>query len=167
MEFRLWIGVWIFLFLFIIVAFNLSFLVKYITRFTEDCFATLVAIVFIFDAVKSVLKLKNLKLKSINENLISSNNSNEESLSLNEISLVDERQDATFYFSFILFITSFGFCMILKSFKKSLIYQLKYCFCWFLNFGKLSSKSKHCISQGKKLYKRFFCPDCNCHYFIL
>lgn len=35
MEFRLWIGLWTALFLTILVAFNLSFLVKYITRFTE------------------------------------------------------------------------------------------------------------------------------------
>ena len=52
MEFRLWIGLWIGFFLLIFVAFNLSFLVKYITRFTEDSFASLVAIIFIIDSFK-------------------------------------------------------------------------------------------------------------------
>ena len=58
MEFRLWIGLWIGFFLLIFVAFNLSFLVKYITRFTEDSFASLVAIIFIIDSIKYTYKLK-------------------------------------------------------------------------------------------------------------
>ena len=60
LEFRLWIGVWIFLLLIICVAFNLSFLVKYITRFTEDCFASLVAFIFIYDAIREILKIRKL-----------------------------------------------------------------------------------------------------------
>ncbi|CAF3505670.1 unnamed protein product [Rotaria sp. Silwood1] len=58
LEFRLWIGIWIFVFLFIFVMFNLSFLVKYITRFTEDCFASLVATIFIYDAIREIIKLR-------------------------------------------------------------------------------------------------------------
>ncbi|CAF1226295.1 unnamed protein product [Adineta ricciae] len=58
LEFRLWIGVWIFCLLFIFVAFNLSFLVKYITRFTEDCFASLVALIFIYDAIREIFGLR-------------------------------------------------------------------------------------------------------------
>jgi hypothetical protein len=53
MEFRLWIGLWSALILIIFSVFNLSFLVKYITRFTEDCFAAIVAVMFIMDAIKS------------------------------------------------------------------------------------------------------------------
>ncbi|CAF4570375.1 unnamed protein product [Rotaria sp. Silwood1] len=60
LEFRLWIGIWIFVFLFIFVMFNLSFLVKYITRFTEDCFASLVALIFIYDAIREVFKIRKL-----------------------------------------------------------------------------------------------------------
>ena len=61
MEFRLWIGLWTAFFVFMLAAFNLSFLVKFITRFTEDCFATLVAIIFIIDAIKNTVKLKRIK----------------------------------------------------------------------------------------------------------
>ncbi|CAF0827165.1 unnamed protein product [Adineta steineri] len=60
LEFRLWIGIWIFLLLLIFVTFNLSFLVKYITRFTEDCFASLVALIFIYDAIREILKIRKL-----------------------------------------------------------------------------------------------------------
>ncbi|CAF1623715.1 unnamed protein product, partial [Rotaria magnacalcarata] len=58
LEFRLWIGVWIFILLLIFVVFNLSFLVRYITRFTEDCFASLVALIFIVDAIRAILKIR-------------------------------------------------------------------------------------------------------------
>ncbi|UJR15917.1 hypothetical protein I4U23_002838 [Adineta vaga] len=60
LEFRLWIGIWIFFFLLIFVTFNLSFLVKYITRFTEDCFASLVALIFIYDAIREILKIRKI-----------------------------------------------------------------------------------------------------------
>ncbi|CAF3407654.1 unnamed protein product [Rotaria socialis] len=58
LEFRLWIGVWIFILLLIFVIFNLSFLVRYITRFTEDCFASLVALIFIVDAIRAILNIR-------------------------------------------------------------------------------------------------------------
>jgi anion exchange protein len=57
LEFRLWIGLWIAIFIFLMVMFNLSFMVKYITRFSEDCFAAFVSIMFIIDAIKSVIKI--------------------------------------------------------------------------------------------------------------
>jgi solute carrier family 4 (sodium bicarbonate cotransporter), member 7 len=34
--------------------------VKYITRFTEDCFASLVALIFIYDAIREILKIRRL-----------------------------------------------------------------------------------------------------------
>ena len=46
LEFRFWIGMWMCSFLMIIVAFDLSALVRYITRFTEESFAMLIAIIF-------------------------------------------------------------------------------------------------------------------------
>jgi len=48
----------VFFLLLILVTFNLSFLVKYITRFTEDCFASLVALIFIYDAIREILKIR-------------------------------------------------------------------------------------------------------------
>lgn len=52
LEFRFWIGAWMCFGLLIIVAFDLSSLVRYITRFTEESFAMLIAIIFIFEAFK-------------------------------------------------------------------------------------------------------------------
>lgn len=48
MSFRFWIGSWTALILVILVAIDASALVCYITRFTEENFATLIAFIFIY-----------------------------------------------------------------------------------------------------------------------
>ena len=48
MSFRFWIGMWIAAILLILVAVDASVLVCYITRFTEENFATLIAFIFIY-----------------------------------------------------------------------------------------------------------------------
>ncbi|XP_077297815.1 na[+]-driven anion exchanger 1 isoform X2 [Arctopsyche grandis] len=55
MSFRLWIGIWIGIILLILVAIDASALVCYITRFTEENFATLIAFIFIYKAVENVI----------------------------------------------------------------------------------------------------------------
>lgn len=57
MSFRLWIGLWIAFVLLILVAVDASALVCYITRFTEENFATLIAFIFIYKAVENVLSI--------------------------------------------------------------------------------------------------------------
>ncbi|PAA82765.1 hypothetical protein BOX15_Mlig002493g2, partial [Macrostomum lignano] len=59
LSFRMWVGLWISLILFLFVAFDLSALVKYITRFTEESFAGLIALIFIVEAFKKLLKIEN------------------------------------------------------------------------------------------------------------
>lgn len=43
--------------LIVFVAFDLSFLVAYITRFTEEAFACLISIIFIYEAIVNLLKI--------------------------------------------------------------------------------------------------------------
>ncbi|XP_012274135.1 electroneutral sodium bicarbonate exchanger 1 isoform X1 [Orussus abietinus] len=57
MSFRFWIGTWIAVILLILVAIDASALVCYITRFTEENFATLIAFIFIYKAVENVLSI--------------------------------------------------------------------------------------------------------------
>ncbi|XP_016842675.1 electroneutral sodium bicarbonate exchanger 1 isoform X5 [Nasonia vitripennis] len=57
MSFRFWIGTWITIILIILVAIDASALVCYITRFTEENFATLIAFIFIYKAVENVLTI--------------------------------------------------------------------------------------------------------------
>ena len=49
LEFRLWVGVWIGVILLIFVATDASVFVSYITRFTEENFATLIALIFMVE----------------------------------------------------------------------------------------------------------------------
>nr|AJO70194.1 sodium bicarbonate cotransporter isoform 3 [Cherax cainii] len=57
LSFRLWIGMWAGFILLILVAVDASALVCFITRFTEENFATLIAFIFIYKAVEKVLKI--------------------------------------------------------------------------------------------------------------
>ena len=57
MTFRFWAGAWCTLFLLIMVAFDLSALVRYITRFTEECFSVLISLIFIYEAINKLLGL--------------------------------------------------------------------------------------------------------------
>lgn len=55
MTFRFWIGTWIAIILFVLVAIDASAFVCYITRFTEENFATLIAFIFIYKVMKAFI----------------------------------------------------------------------------------------------------------------
>ncbi|XP_012935776.1 electrogenic sodium bicarbonate cotransporter 1 isoform X2 [Aplysia californica] len=59
LPFRVWIGIWTTSILLLIVAFDLSALTRFITRFTEECFACLIAIIFIYEAFAKVIKINS------------------------------------------------------------------------------------------------------------
>jgi ABC-type branched-subunit amino acid transport system permease subunit len=142
MEFRLWIGVWIFVLLLILVVFNLSFLVKYITRFTEDCFATLVAIVFIIDAIKNVLNMRNgkqgISLNTLSPSLAIAADPNSTYFDYSSYTTEASSTKATptanpkespsvFYFSVLLFLLTFFICTSLTNFRKKPYLPSKVC----------------------------------------
>ena len=57
LAFRLWIGIWVGLILLILVATDASAYVSFITRFTEENFATLIGIIFVIKAIENVLSI--------------------------------------------------------------------------------------------------------------
>ncbi|XP_049301397.1 sodium-driven chloride bicarbonate exchanger isoform X1 [Anopheles funestus] len=57
LTFRFWIGTWITIILFLLVAVDASALVCYITRFTEENFACLIAVIFIYKAIENVFHI--------------------------------------------------------------------------------------------------------------
>ena len=59
LSFRVWIGLWVFLILLVLVATDASAFVCYITRFTEESFATLIAVIFIIKAIEKVVNVAN------------------------------------------------------------------------------------------------------------
>ncbi|KAB7498207.1 Electroneutral sodium bicarbonate exchanger 1 [Armadillidium nasatum] len=56
LEFRVWIGLWSAFILLLLVAVDASAFVCYITRFTEENFATLIAFIFIYKAVEKAVE---------------------------------------------------------------------------------------------------------------
>ncbi|CAD5235618.1 unnamed protein product [Bursaphelenchus xylophilus] len=58
LPFRFWMACWIALILLVIVAKDLSALVAFITRFTEEAFATLISVVFIIQAAEKILEIQ-------------------------------------------------------------------------------------------------------------
>ncbi|KAM6432080.1 electrogenic sodium bicarbonate cotransporter 4 [Liasis olivaceus] len=55
LEFRLWIGLHSAAQCLILVATDASFIIKYVTRFTEEGFSTLISFIFIYDAIKKMI----------------------------------------------------------------------------------------------------------------
>uniref|UniRef100_H2ZCT3 Anion exchange protein n=1 Tax=Ciona savignyi TaxID=51511 RepID=H2ZCT3_CIOSA len=59
MATRVWIGVWIFVICFIVVAFEGSFLVRFVSRFTQEIFTALISLIFIFETFNKLAKVNN------------------------------------------------------------------------------------------------------------
>ncbi|XP_028966571.1 electroneutral sodium bicarbonate exchanger 1 [Galendromus occidentalis] len=57
LSLRFWVGIWTMIILIYLVALDASALVCYITRFTEENFATLISLIFIIEAFKNVGKI--------------------------------------------------------------------------------------------------------------
>jgi hypothetical protein len=57
LPFRVWIGVWIVIIALIVAAFQGSTMVKHFTKFTKDIFASLVAILFVYEAIRKLQKI--------------------------------------------------------------------------------------------------------------
>ncbi|CAF1088075.1 unnamed protein product, partial [Didymodactylos carnosus] len=57
MGFRVWIGLWTAAILLIMVMTDASYLVKYITRFTEESFAALIGIIFIYESFDKIIDI--------------------------------------------------------------------------------------------------------------
>ncbi|KAK6165534.1 hypothetical protein SNE40_022447 [Patella caerulea] len=56
LPFRAWIGFWVFLISTLTVAAEGSFLIRYVTRFTEEIFAILISLIFIYEVIKKLDK---------------------------------------------------------------------------------------------------------------
>ena len=144
MTFRFWVGMWCFFFLIFIIMFELSAYVRYITRFTQESFAALIAIIFIVEAFRELFAIRNIEaeVKVPNdtnetericfkfENFLSnkSNFCNEINssnlLSSKEFRMFGPGKEATcksetFNFSITLFILTFLLSYVLAKFKNT------------------------------------------------
>ncbi|XP_062574718.1 anion exchange protein 3-like isoform X2 [Saccostrea cucullata] len=51
---RFWIGLWVMLITFVVIGLEGSYLVKHITRFTEEIFTIVISLIFIYEVVKKI-----------------------------------------------------------------------------------------------------------------
>ncbi|XP_020488266.2 solute carrier family 4 member 1a (Diego blood group) [Labrus bergylta] len=54
---RIWVGVWLIVIVFIIVAVEGSFLVRFISRFTQEIFSILISLIFIYETFNKLIKI--------------------------------------------------------------------------------------------------------------
>lgn len=57
----MWVGVWLVIIVVVIVAFEGSFLVRYISRFTQEIFSILISIIFIYETFAKLGRVKKKK----------------------------------------------------------------------------------------------------------
>ena len=55
---RVWIGFWLILIVLVMVAFEGSFLVRFVSRFTQEIFAFLISLIFIYETFSKLAKVR-------------------------------------------------------------------------------------------------------------
>ncbi|XP_076326011.1 electroneutral sodium bicarbonate exchanger 1-like isoform X2 [Tachypleus tridentatus] len=151
LPFRLWIGMWTALILVVMVALDASALVCYITRFTEENFATLISLIFIYKAIEKVLHINHDFPIDTNSNFMKNSecyctpneNTSIQFIHLNwtelsrlECAKVNGTMEGAgcsppvyvpdvFLFSIILFFGTFCLAVFLKTFKSTSFFQTK------------------------------------------
>lgn len=57
---RVWIGFWLILLVVLMVAFEGSFLVRFISRYTQEIFSFLISLIFIFETFTKLVKVGSI-----------------------------------------------------------------------------------------------------------
>ncbi|XP_043360803.1 anion exchange protein 3 isoform X2 [Dermochelys coriacea] len=116
---RVWIGLWLIVFIFIIVAAEGSFLVRYISPFTQEIFAFLISLIFIYETFYKLYKVfaEHPLLKFYPPSLQSGLNAS--TLSVDAVSLGTRMQPNTALLSLILMLGTFFIAFFMRKFKNS------------------------------------------------
>uniref|UniRef100_A0A8C6JUV6 Anion exchange protein n=1 Tax=Melopsittacus undulatus TaxID=13146 RepID=A0A8C6JUV6_MELUD len=121
---RVWIGLWLIVFIFIIVAAEGSFLVRYISPFTQEIFAFLISLIFIYETFYKLYKV-NLPQRdemlhlSIPQEPAALSSLNASMLSADAMSLGIRMQPNTALLSLILMLGTFFIAFFMRKFKNS------------------------------------------------
>ena len=123
LSLRLWIGIWVGIMLLLLVMFDASAYVCYITRFTEELFATLVAFIFIMSAFKNTFSISKdvTKLDCLCVNGSSGNDTLNDGQCYVDGGVMEgdgcNHGDDVFLMSLLLFFGAFFISFVLKQFK--------------------------------------------------
>nr|XP_056706746.1 anion exchange protein 3 isoform X1 [Euleptes europaea] len=115
---RVWIGLWLIVFIVTIVAAEGSFLVRYISPFTQEIFAFLISLIFIYETFYKLYKIftEHPLLRSYppNQSIL-----NASMLSADSTSLDTQMQPNTALLSLILMLGTFFIAFFMRKFKNS------------------------------------------------
>ncbi|KAJ1183381.1 hypothetical protein NDU88_000203 [Pleurodeles waltl] len=116
---RVWIGFWLIIFIFIIVAAEGSFLVRYISPFTQEIFAFLISFIFIYETFYKLYKVftEHPLLRSYPPNPRHSRNSTTPGVSPS--SADSQMQPNTALLSLILMLGTFFIAFFMRKFRNS------------------------------------------------
>uniref|UniRef100_A0A8C6X2J7 Anion exchange protein n=1 Tax=Naja naja TaxID=35670 RepID=A0A8C6X2J7_NAJNA len=116
---RVWIGFWLIVFIVIIVAAEGSFLVRYITPFTQEIFAFLISLIFIYETFYKLYKIfaEHPLLRFYPPNL--QRNLNTSILPADSTALDIRMQPNTALLSLILMLGTFFIAFFMRKFKNS------------------------------------------------
>ncbi|XP_019409883.1 PREDICTED: anion exchange protein 3 [Crocodylus porosus] len=116
---RVWIGLWLIVFIFIIVAAEGSFLVRYISPFTQEIFAFLISLIFIYETFYKLYKVfaEHPLLKFYPPSLQGSLNTS--APSADAMTLGTRMQPNTALLSLILMLGTFFIAFFMRKFKNS------------------------------------------------
>lgn len=59
---RIWVGMWLIVIVILIVALEGSFLVRFISRFTQEIFSILISLIFIYETFNKLIKVSPSRL---------------------------------------------------------------------------------------------------------
>ncbi|CAK9305081.1 unnamed protein product [Gordionus sp. m RMFG-2023] len=138
LSFRCCIGLWTCLILLVMVATDASVLVKYVTRFTEELFASLISLIFVYQAFKNIYHISK-EYPVIRRNPLPPGHpfltpSNISTLTSNYSIAIANFTDGdhgyphvsdVFFLSVILFLGTFLLSFVFKSFRNTTYFSMK------------------------------------------
>ncbi|XP_031419098.1 anion exchange protein 2a isoform X2 [Clupea harengus] len=123
---RVWIGFWLIIIVILMVAFEGSFLVRFVSRFTQEIFAFLISLIFIYETFSKLIKIfQDHPLKRCYANNSTAENatapaSNTSIISILTPSPMEAREEPnTALLSFVLMSGTFFIAFYLRKFKNS------------------------------------------------
>lgn len=57
---RIWVGMWLIVIVVVVVAVEGSFLVRFISRFTQEIFSILISLIFIYETFAKLIKVQTI-----------------------------------------------------------------------------------------------------------
>ncbi|XP_024920459.1 solute carrier family 4 member 1a (Diego blood group) [Cynoglossus semilaevis] len=116
---RFWVGMWLIVIVFIVVAVEGSFLVRYISRFTQEIFSILISLIFIYETFNKLVKIFKAHPLILNYKQL---NGSDFTITTTVVNGTEVKNNVAFpntaLLSMCLMFGCFGIALFLRGFKK-------------------------------------------------